>query len=137
MAVFQWPIRVYYEDTDSGGVVYHGNYLKFMERARSEWLRDLGIEQDAMLRDDGVIYAVRSAQLEYLRPARFNDLLEVSAQVTEYGGASITFAQAVRRGNEVLCRGEVRIVSIDAASFRPRPAPPAMMKLLQRITDDT
>lgn len=137
MAVFLWPVRVYYEDTDSGGVVYYANYLKFMERARTEWLRDLGFEQDAMLRDHGIIYAVRSVQLEYLRPARFNDSLAVSAEVVGYGGASITFAQEVRRDAEILCRGKVRIVSLDAASFRPRPAPEAVMKLLQNMMEGT
>ncbi len=137
MAVFLWPVRVYYEDTDSGGVVYYANYLKFMERARTEWLRDLGFEQDAMLRDHGIIYAVRSVQLEYLRPARFNDRLAVSAEVVDYGGASITFAQEVHRDAEILCRGKVRIVSLDAASFRPRPAPEAVMTLLQNMMEGT
>lgn len=137
MAVFLWPVRVYYEDTDSGGVVYYANYLKFMERARTEWLRNLGFEQDVLLRDHGIIYAVRSVQLEYLLPARFNERLTVSAQVVGYGGASIRFAQEVRRDDDLLCRGEVRIVSLDGASFRPRPAPEAVTKLLQNMMDDT
>jgi hypothetical protein len=78
---FRWPVRVYYEDTDSGGVVYYANYLRFMERARTEWMRQLGFEQDALIRDKGILFAVRSASLDYLRPARFNDLLEVSVRL--------------------------------------------------------
>ena len=74
---FQWPVRVYYEDTDSGGVVYYANYLRFMERARTEWMRELGFEQDVLIREEGVIFAVRSAKVDYLRPALFNDELNV------------------------------------------------------------
>ena len=81
---FVWPVRVYYEDTDTGGVVYYANYLRFMERARTEWLRSLGFEQDALAREAGVIFAVRSAALEYLRPARFNDLLQVDGVPKHY-----------------------------------------------------
>lgn len=132
MATFSWPVRVYYEDTDSGGVVYYANYLKFMERARTEWLRSLGYEQDALIRDAGVIFAVRSVQADYLRPARFNDALEVSAQVVHNGGASITFAQEVRRGDELLCSAKVKIVSLDATTFRPRPAPEGIVQKLQQ-----
>ncbi len=121
--MFVWPVRVYYEDTDSGGVVYYANYLKFMERARSEWLRSLGFEQDALIRDAAIIFAVRSVQVEYLRPARFNDALTVSAAVVQSGGASITFAQEVRRGDEVLCSGRVKIASLDAVTLRPKPVP--------------
>ncbi|MEW6647407.1 MAG: tol-pal system-associated acyl-CoA thioesterase [Pseudomonadota bacterium] len=123
MAMFVWPVRVYYEDTDSGGVVYYANYLKFMERARTEWLRSLGFEQDALIRDAGIIFAVRSVEADYLRPARFNDALAVTAEVVHNGGASITFRQEVRRGEEVLCRGKVKIASLDAQTLRPKPAP--------------
>src|SRR3990170_7209247 len=107
-AVFSIPIRVYYEDTDAGNVVYYANYLKFMERARTEWLRDLGFEQDELLRRDGVVFAVRSARLEFLKPARFNDLLQATVQVTRRGKASITFAQEIRRDELALCEGEVK-----------------------------
>ena len=86
---FRWPVRVYYEDTDSGGVVYYANYLRFMERARTEWMRTLGFEQDALIRNPGILFAVRSASLEYLRPARFNDLLEVSVRLCERRRASL------------------------------------------------
>ena len=135
VAEFVWPVRVYYEDTDSGGVVYYANYLKFMERARTEWLRALGFEQDVLIRDEGIIFAVRSVDVEYLRPARFNDELLISAQVMHNGGASITFQQQVRRGDDVLCSGKVKIVSLDAVSFRPRPAPPALVACVKREMD--
>ena len=128
---FSFPVRVYYEDTDAGGVVYYANYLRFMERARTEWLRSLGFEQDELVRNEGVIFAVRSAKLEYLVPARFNDLLDVTATVMKWGGASATFAQTVRRGDVTLCEGEVRIVSLNADSFTPCAWPPALVAKLQ------
>jgi len=117
---FVLPVRVYYEDTDTGGVVYYANYLKFMERARTEWLRSLGFEQDRLMAEENLIFAVRQVQAEYLRPARFNDLLQVTARVLEHRGASIRFAQEVRRGEELLCRGEVGIVSLTADEMKPR-----------------
>lgn len=100
---FSFPVRVYYEDTDLGGVVYYANYLKFMERARTEWLRALGFEQDELLARDGVLFAVRSAQIDFLKPARFNDSLQVTVALTRPGRASITVHQRVQRGDLVLC----------------------------------
>lgn len=97
MREFIVSMRVYYEDTDSAGVVYHANYLKFMERARTEWLRSLGIEQDELARDEGVIFAVRSIALDYFKPARFNDLLQISVMITRIGGASISLSQSITK----------------------------------------
>jgi acyl-CoA thioester hydrolase len=128
---FQWPVRVYYEDTDSGGVVYYANYLRFMERARTEWMRELGFEQDRLLSEAGLLFAVRSAHLEFLAPARFNDRLTVSAEVAERGRASLTFHQTVARADAPqapLCSGQVKVACIDAATFRPRPIPDFMLK---------
>jgi len=125
--VFSIPIRVYYEDTDAGGVVYYANYFKFMERARTEWLRGLGFEQDELARDPGVLFAVRSAKLEFLKPARFNDLLETDVTVLERGRASLTFGQRVRRRDEVLCEGEVRVACLEAKSFVPCPIPATIL----------
>ena len=122
-SVFSVPIRVYYEDTDAGNVVYYANYLKFMERARTEWLRELGFEQDELSRRDGVLFAVRSARVEFLKPARFNDLLRATLQVSRRGKASITFAQEIRRDELTLCEGEVKVACLDAATFSPRPIP--------------
>lgn len=117
--IFSIPLRVYYEDTDAGGVVYYANYLKFMERARTEWLRDLGFEQDELSRTDGVIFAVRAAQVEYLKPARFNDALEVTVEITRPGAASLSFKQEVRRDAVTLCSGEIRIACLDVKTFAP------------------
>jgi len=118
---FLWPVRVYYEDTDSGGVVYYANYLKFMERARTEWLRQLGFEQDELIQKEAVIFAVRSVQVDYLLPARFNDELSVSANLIEQGRASLTIEQSITRvaDNSLLCKGRVKIVSLRPDSFKP------------------
>ncbi|HFD79533.1 MAG TPA: tol-pal system-associated acyl-CoA thioesterase [Gammaproteobacteria bacterium] len=122
---FWWPVRVYYEDTDSGGVVYYANYLKFMERARTERLRGLGFEQDALCRDHGILFAVHSLELAFRRPARFNDRLEVSAELRDSRRASLGFHQEIRRSGEsdILCSGQVRIACVDARSFKPRSIP--------------
>lgn len=123
MGTFSIPIRVYYEDTDAGGVVYYANYLRFMERARTEWLRDLGFEQDELSAKDGVVFAVRHANLEFLKAARFNEKLQVTAEVVKLGKASITFNQKIMRDKELVCSGEVRLACVDARSFTPKPVP--------------
>ncbi len=116
---FRWPVRVYYEDTDSGGVVYHANYLKFMERARTEFLRSLGFGQ-AELRDDlGVLFVVRSLALQYRRPARFDDALAVVTRLKDFRRSLMTFEQKIYRGDELLTEATVDIVCIDAEQFRP------------------
>jgi acyl-CoA thioester hydrolase len=122
-ADFRLPVRVYYEDTDAGGVVYYANYLKFMERARTEWLRSLGFEQDELMRDPGVVFAVRSCSLEFRKPARFNDSVEVGVHLAEVGRASLTVRQHIVRGEELLCEGTVRIACLDARRFTPVPIP--------------
>ena len=135
MSAFTWQVRVYYEDTDSGGVVYYANYLRFMERARTEWMRSLGFEQDQLTREEGILFAVRSASVEFLRPAHFNDLLSVGLDVVHRGRASLTFSQSVTRcaDEQLLCSGEIKIACLDAASFRPRPIPD---NILKEIADD-
>ena len=117
-ALFSWPVRVYYEDTDSGGVVYYANYLKFMERARTEWLRVLGVEQSVLLNEQHVIFVVRSVAIEYLKSAVFDDLLQVSVQVQHVGRSQIVFRQRVER-NELLASAEVKIVCVNGATFKP------------------
>ena len=134
-AEFVWPVRVYYEDTDSGGVVYYANYLKFMERARTEWLRSLGFEQDRLRVEQDLLFAVRSVELQYLRPARFNEQLEVGSRVVGRGGASLVFVQQVRRNNQVLCEGTIKIVSLDATAFRPRPLPAPILAALPKESE--
>jgi len=121
--VFHWPIRIYYEDTDAGGVVYHTNYIKFMERARTEWLRNLGFEQDELRDNDGVIFAVRSVQVDYFLPAKFNDELRVSSKVFKKGKASISLEQEVFRLSDVLCKGIIKVATLDDKSFRPKAMP--------------
>lgn len=121
LAEFCWPVRVYYEDTDSGGVVYYANYLKFMERARTEYLRSLGFEQDLLRQEQGILFTVHSLQVDFRSPARFNDALDVTASVADARRASLTFAQSIRRHGEqlLLCRGDVRIACVDADTFKP------------------
>ncbi len=129
-------MRIYYEDTDSGGVVYYANYLKFMERARSEWLRAMGYEQDALAKQ-GILFAVRSAAVQYVQPARFNELLQVSAAVTHLGRASITFEHRVSRAVRdaeplVLTSGQVSVVCLRVDTFKPTPIPSKLRQDLQR-----
>ncbi len=133
---FFWPVRVYYEDTDAGGVVYYANYLKFFERARTERLRALGFEQDQLRVRDGILFAVKSMQIDYLRPARFNDALMVTAEIGAIRRASLRFEQAVSRGapgEERLCTASIRIVCLSAHGLRPVAIPD---HLLQRISDE-
>ena len=129
MKRFEWPVRVYYEDTDAGGVVFFANYFKFMERARTEWLRSLGIEQDILIERDKVLFAVTQVRLNFRRPARFNEALRVTVEIVERRKASLTFQQEVRRlePDEILCSGEVKVACLDADSFRPRPLPADLM----------
>ncbi|CAK0769016.1 esterase/thioesterase [Gammaproteobacteria bacterium] len=123
---FSWSVRVYYEDTDAAGVVYYANYLKFLERARTEWLRALGFEQDVLRRELGVIFVVRTVTVDYLRPARFNDLLEVVCRLEELNRVSLVFSQEVRYSgadDQPLCTGKVKVACLDATTLRPRPLP--------------
>lgn len=128
---FLWPIRVYYEDTDAGGVVFYANYLKFFERARTEMLRAMGHEQDDLRKREGIIFAVRSVQVDYLSPARFNELLQVSAEVIQAKKASLTFAQSVLRGNDVLATGHIRIACLNADTLRPTVIPHYLLEQLK------
>ncbi len=132
MTAFQWPVRVYYEDTDSGGVVYYANYLRFMERARTEWLRSLGFEQDELIENQGVIFAVRSAQVDYLSPARFNDQLLVTSRVLKVGKASLSIAQQILKENKTICDAVIKIASLDAVTFRPVILPTELYKIVSK-----
>jgi len=128
---FIWPVRVYYEDTDAGGVVFYANYLKFFERARTEMLRAMGYEQDELIANEGIIFVVRSVQVDYLSPARFNEQLQVSADVSLAKKASLTFEQVITRGNDVLCKGSVRIACLDAQTMRPKAIPEKLLEQLK------
>lgn len=116
---FSWPIRVYYEDTDSGGVVYHSNYLNFMERARTEWLRALGFEQTTLKTELGIIFVVHSMNILFKSPALFNDMLEIKSQHIKLGHGSMEFLQTIMCNNKVLLEATVKLACVDVASFKP------------------
>lgn len=113
------PVRVYYEDTDAGGVVYHANYLKFFERARTEWLRAMGIEQDWLRDTENLIFVVRGMEIDFQRPARFNDGLETQSEITQVGRASLIMRQTLHRQEQLLCAAEVRLAVVHATHWRP------------------
>lgn len=127
---FSWPVRVYYEDTDSGGVVYYANYLRFMERARTEWLRAHGFEQTALADEHRVIFVVREVQVKYLKPALFNDLLEVTVSVAKLGRSWIDFVQTVEGGG-VLAQAQVKVVCVNRETFKPVMIPPRVREKLE------
>lgn len=131
---FVWPVRVYWEDTDAGGVVYYANYLKFLERARSEWLRALGFEQDALRDADGVVFVVRRVEIDYLAPARFNDRLDVSVELAGLGRASLEIEQAILRGPTRLASARVKLACVDALRFKPVKIPAPILDAAGRAT---
>jgi acyl-CoA thioester hydrolase len=131
--VYTHPIRVYWEDTDAGGVVFYANYLKYFERARTEWLRSLGVSQQAMALEDGAVFIVSDTQVKYRAPARLDDELRVSVQLQHVGGASLTLTQQARRDEQVLAESTVRIGCVDASSFNPRRLPDRVTQCLQRM----
>jgi acyl-CoA thioester hydrolase len=116
---FTWPVRIYYEDTDAGGVVYYANYLRFLERARTEWLRALGYDQGMLAKELRVLFVVRAVNIDYLRPSLYDDRLQITVEPAKVGGTSIEFAQRVLRGHEVLAAASVRVVCVDTGSFKP------------------
>ena len=131
--IFYWPVRVYYEDTDAGGVVFYANYLKFFERARTEMLRALGVEQDGLLAE-GVAFVVRAVQMENLAPARFNDQLSVSAQIIEQKRASLLFKQIITNQADLLiATAEIRIACIDLQRTKPIAIPQHIAGVLPRV----
>lgn len=115
---FLWPVRVYYEDTDGGGVVYHANYLKFMERARTEWLRSLGFEQTELRTRDGILFVVHDMQIQFRKPARFNDELVVKSRLLKVGRSLLQFKQVILHGDVCMTEAVVDVVCIDAERFR-------------------
>ncbi len=138
---FSWPVRVYYEDTDSGGVVYYANYLKFMERARSELLRSIGFEQDEIQQELGIIFAVFSANIKYKKPARFNDELNVISTITSLGKASIHFKQSIFLksthhphvvAGTLLSNAEIKIACLNAVEFTPQSTPAIIIKKINK-----
>ncbi len=137
---FFWPLRVYYEDTDSGGVVYYANYLKFMERARTELLRSIGYEQDQLQQELGIIFAVHSASIQYKKPARFNDELNVVTTISSLAKASMIFKQSVNlevshqatAATGLLADAEIKIACLNAEIFSPQSIPASIIEKIKK-----
>ena len=127
-ATFSHPVRVYWEDTDAGGVVFYANYLKFFERARTEWLRALGFSQQRLREETGAIFVVGSTELRYLRPARLDDDLRVTVQLQQAGRATMLIDQQAWRSEELLAEGRIRIGCVDQGTFRPRRIPDTILQ---------
>lgn len=122
-APFSFPIRVYWEDTDAGGVVYHASYVRFLERARTEWLRAQGVGQQALRESEDLVLVIRDMTLDFHKPAKLDDELRVSVVMTERRNASLLIEQEITRGDQALVRATVRVACLVASSFRPRPLP--------------
>jgi acyl-CoA thioester hydrolase len=132
VSAFSWPARVYWEDTDGGGIVYYANYLRFLERARTEWLRSLGYSQQALARDPGIVFAVVSLSVEYRKPARLDDELVITCEPNPEGAVTLRFAQQIYRDDldgitdrrrALLLEADVRVACVDAATLRPKRLP--------------
>jgi acyl-CoA thioester hydrolase len=127
---FEFPVRVYWEDTDAGGIVFYANYLKFFERARTEWLRSLGIGQQSLREQTGGMFVVSETSVRYLGSARLDDELLVTARLTETGRASLTIAQQALHDGTVLCDGSIRIGWVNATTLRPARIPETLLEAL-------
>ncbi len=121
--LFSWPVRVYYEDTDAGGVVYYANYLKFFERARTEWLRGLGLNQDKLAQEEDLIFVVRRALLDFARPARLDDMLQVTVEPMKLARVYVDLVQEARCGTQMLARAEIRVACLNRRNFKPAAMP--------------
>ena len=131
--IFDWPIRVYYEDTDAGGVVYHSQYLNFLERARTEWLRALGFEQTDLRDDLQVVIVVHSLNIQFKKPAKFNDLLTVKSHLTALGNSSWQCVQTIFRGDELLIEAQVKAAFVNAQTFKPTRIPAAILTVAKPL----
>lgn len=127
---FRLPVRVYYQDTDAGGVVFHATYLDYFERARTEWLRDLGFDIGVLARRDGLVFIVREVRVVYVRPAQLDDLLEVTVGIEHIGRAQFTLSQQVLCGAQALARGSVNLACVDSGSLRPMRVPDTLRTVL-------
>ncbi|HVJ37865.1 MAG TPA: tol-pal system-associated acyl-CoA thioesterase [Stenotrophomonas sp.] len=130
---FSWPTRIYWEDTDAGGVVYHARYVAFMERARTEWMRALGYGQQSTRQEHGLVFAVRSMRVDFFKPARLDDALEVGVVLRQCRKASLVFEQQIVREGVLLIGAEVKVAALDAASFRPRGIEDALYERLKAL----
>ena len=130
--IFSLPVRVYFQDTDAGGVVYHASYVNFMERARTEWLREHGYSNAGLMKEFGLVFVVRSLKMEYLKPALLDDMLDVTAQIKDIGRSRLTLLQTVRRGEELLTEAETHLVCVSLASFKPAAVPEVLRTQLEK-----
>ncbi len=130
---FDFPVRVYYEDTDAGGVVYFANYLRFMERARTEWLRRLGFDQSELRERQGILFVVRGVEATYHRPARLDDALTVQSRLTSLSRVALRFEQSIERDGETLVSGSSDVICVGAGSMRPSRMPEPLMRVLQEV----
>ena len=131
---FEWPLRIYFEDTDAAGIFYYARYLHYMERARTEWLRAKEMDVQELARDQRIVFTVRSVCVDYLRPARLSDTVYASVVVRRVGGASIDLSQVIRRDHETLCAGTVRLACVDVDSMRPRRMPTVLASAIRHDT---
>ena len=131
--MFSWPTRVYWEDTDAGGVVYHAQYLAFLERARTEWLRAHGKGQQTLRVDHDLVFAVRAMRIEFLQPARLDDALTVSVALRQCRRASLVLAQSIWRDGTLLLDADVRVAALNASDFRPRAVPMPLYEELKAL----
>jgi acyl-CoA thioester hydrolase len=131
---YSFPVRVYFENTDAGGVVYHGEYLKFLERARTEWLRHLGFDHQALARNHKVVFVVFSMALEFLKPARLDDVVAVSVQLESLGKVRCVFAQEIKREDEVLVKARVTVACVTGDAFKPVEIPEPLRKKMEAST---
>ncbi|MEO6984848.1 MAG: tol-pal system-associated acyl-CoA thioesterase [Paralcaligenes sp.] len=129
------PIRVYYEDTDAGGVVFYGNYLKFFERGRTEWLRRLGVNQSELVTQQQRMFVVKTVEIQYRKPARLDDLLTVHSKITRLGYASINFQQSATCDGELLCESTIKVCSVDTNTLRPAALPRELRNLLEKVQE--
>jgi acyl-CoA thioester hydrolase len=129
--VYSFPVRVYFENTDAGGVVYHSEYLKFLERARTEWLRHLGFDHQALARNHRMIFVVTSMAIDFSRAARLDDTLAVSVRLESLGKVRCVFAQEIRRDDEVLVRARVTVASVAGETFKPVEIPQALRRKME------
>ena len=129
--IFSLPVRVYFQDTDAGGVVYHASYVNFMERARTEWLRTHGYSNAGLMKEFGVVFVVRSLRLDYFKPALLDDLLNVTAQIKEIGRSRLNLLQSVLRGDELLTEAEVHLVCVSLEGFKPVSVPEVLRQRLK------
>ena len=134
--VFSWPTRVYWEDTDAGGVVYHAQYLAFLERARTEWLRARGKGQELLRAEHDLVFAVRAMRIDFRNPARLDDALQVTVALRECRRASLVIAQSIRRGDALLLDAEVRVAALSAATFRPKAIPQPLYDELDSLVEN-